>query len=407
MPATAPTYNNYSTPVDVVTTQQFMRGEFENVKKYNPVLAQLEARGNVKADASGKFFERNARVGIYSSAARADLAERTFTRKQQRVVYAVPYAWYETTGALGDQDITFNTGKEALVKLNAVMVKNMGEDMRRQFSSDLLNGNGGSTTTFAKTVSASSPVPIFGLPTMFGYGTSVASSASAYNPDTQTVGSVVSAADKEVAPNTTYCGISTHPTNAIAGVDGKLNESTSPVIANWSSTAWYNSKTTFAENCLYVIEHLQTRLTRSQDPMDQPDIFTMTRSMFNDFTKAIISGATGTAARVVFGQSPVDPNAKVFSKNMVPYGNMAGYWDEYQPANTLYMLNTNQMEFCYFPVPSLNISADLSQDKGETGEMFAVKTAYDIRQGGHLAVAILSGQLWANPRFQGAAFNFA
>jgi hypothetical protein len=138
MPASAPTYNNYSSPVDTVTTQQFMRGEFENVKKYNPVLAALEARGNIKAEASGKSFERNARVGIYTSAARSDLAERNFARKQQRVVYAVPYAWYETTGALGDQDITYNSGKEALVKLNGVMVKNMGEDMRRQFSSRMV-----------------------------------------------------------------------------------------------------------------------------------------------------------------------------------------------------------------------------------------------------------------------------
>lgn len=407
MPASAPTYNNYSSPVDTVTTQQFMRGEFENVKKYNPILAALEARGNIKAEASGKSFERNARVGIYTSAARSDLAERNFARKQQRVVYAVPYAWYETTGALGDQDITYNTGKEALVKLNGVMVKNMGEDMRRQFSSDLLRSNGGSYLILGQSVAATSPVPIYGLPTIFGVG-GLAAAGLAYSPNTQTVQTgVMTAVDKECTPNQSYCGISTHPTNAIAGVDGKLNESTSPVICNWSSTAWYNSGTTFAGNCLYVMEHLQTRLTRSQDPMDQPDMFTMTRSMFTDFTKAIISGATGVAARVVFGQGPTDPNAKVFSKNMVPYGNMQGYWDEYMPTDTLYMLNTNHMEFNYFPVPSLNISADLSQDKGETGEMFGVKTAYDIRQGGHLAVAIMSGQLWANPRFQGCAFNFA
>lgn len=407
MPASAPTYNNYSTPVDVVTTQQYMRGEFENVKKYNPILAQLEARGNIKGDASGKFFERNARVGVYTSAVRADMAERNFARKQQRVTYAVPYSWYETTGAIGDQDITFNSGKEALVKLNGVMVRNMGEDMRRQFSSDLLRSNAGSYAILGQSVAATSPVPVFGLPTLFGVGGTYAA-AIAYSPDTQTVQTgVVTAVDKEVTPNQTYCGVSTHPTNAISGVDGKLNESTSPVIANWSSSGWYNSKTTWTENCLYVLEHLQTRLTRSQDPMDTPDMFIMTRSMFNDFTKALISGATGSAARVVFGQGPTDPNAKVFSKNMIPYGNMQGYWDEYQPASTLYVLNTNHMEFNYFTVPSLNMSADLSQDKGETGEMFAVKTAYDIRQGGHLAVAILTGQLWANPRYQGCAFNFA
>ena len=63
MPATAPTNGQFSSLVDVVTTQQFMKGEFENVVKRNIILSKLKEKGNIKFEASGKFFERNARVG--------------------------------------------------------------------------------------------------------------------------------------------------------------------------------------------------------------------------------------------------------------------------------------------------------------------------------------------------------
>jgi hypothetical protein len=83
MPATAPTYNQYSSVVDVATTQQFMNGVFENVKKRNIILSKLDERGLIKMDASGKFFERNIRIGQHAVGYRAaDLAPRTFNRLQ-------------------------------------------------------------------------------------------------------------------------------------------------------------------------------------------------------------------------------------------------------------------------------------------------------------------------------------
>ena len=404
MPAPAPTNNNYSSPVDVVTTQQFMRGEFDNTVKRNVLLRELSARGNIKGDASGKFFERNARVGTFTSSVRADLDERTFARKQQRVTYACPYAWYETTGALGDQDITFNRGQEALVKLNQVMLKNMGDDFRKDLCTYLLRNNAGSNTAFGQAVAAGSPVPIFGLPTVFGYG----AAAQNYNPDTQATSGAVGAGDKEVLPNQVYCGVSTHPTNAIAGVDNKANESTSPVIGNWSSTAWTGSGTTWATNCIPALDHMINRLARSPDATDNPDLLMMTRTMFSQLSTSIVAGGpSGLGSRVVFTETSQNPNYRVYKDNMIPYGNTKGYWDESMPASTCYILNTNYMEFDYFPVPAVKVGGSIEGDLGDMGEMFGVRTAYDIKQGGHLAVAVLPANLWLNPKFHGALFNFA
>ena len=80
MPAPAPTNNNYSSLIDPVTTQQFMRGSFDNTIKRVKALSVMKEKGNIKGDASGKYFERNVAVGRYRSAARADLAERVFNR---------------------------------------------------------------------------------------------------------------------------------------------------------------------------------------------------------------------------------------------------------------------------------------------------------------------------------------
>ena len=403
MPASAPTNNNYSSIVDVVTTQQFMRGEFDNTKKRNVLLAKLEEKGNIKADASGKFFERNARVGQFQSTTRADLVERQFSRKQQRVTWACPWAWKEVTGAIGEQDIVFNSGEQALVKLNAVMMKNMADDFRKDIVIDLLRNNASANTVFGQSSTVGSPVPIFGLPTVFGYG----AAAQNYNPETQLTSGAIAATDREALPNTLYCGVSTHPTNAIAGVDNKANESTSPVLTNWSSTAWTGTAT-FRSTCLNVLDHSINRLARSPDPMDNCDLILATRQMFTDISQAVQSGGpSGLGGRVIFNGDSQSPNYRLYKDNRIPYGNAELIWDVGMPANAMYFLNTNYIEFDYFPQRTLVQQGEIETGTGEGAEMFGVRTDYDIKQGGHLAAAVLCANLWANPFYQGAAFNFA
>lgn len=394
MPATAPTNGSYSSLVDAVTTQQFMRGEFENVVKRNVLLRELEKRGNIKKDASGKFMERNVRVGQHSASYRsADLAPRSFSRVQQRVSYAVPYSVREITGVLGELDVMFNSGKEALVNLSEKMLTNMADDFRRDIGGILLQSNGGSQTAFGQAVAPGSPVPFLGLPTMFGYG----STAQNYNADTQATSGNVAAGDREVLPNQSYCGISTHPTAAISGVDGKQNEATSPVIVNSTSTAFGGS--TWAANCLKVLDYTNARLTRSQDAKDQPDLALITRSMFTD-----VKAAVQTYFRIILEGAPTAPSPTTFKENYIPWGTVNVYWDESQPANTGYMLNSNYLEFCVFPQKRINRDGTLSD---ASDELFNIRTDYSIEQGGHLAVAQIAGQLWGNPKFQGAFFNFA
>lgn len=395
MPAAAPTYNQYSSVVDVATTQQFMNGVFENVKKRNVILSRLDERGNIKMDASGKFFERNIRIGQHNVALRsADLAPRQFARLQKYVTCAVPYAIKEVTGVLGEVDILFNQGKEAVIPLAKRMFAEMSQDFRISLSGDLLASNGSSNTVFGATAAASTPVPFYGLPTVFGYG----ASAQNYNANTQATSGAVGATDIEVLANTTYCGVATHPTNAISGVDNKLNESTSPVLVNWSSSTW--GATSWASNCIKVLNYMIDRSTRGTDAEDVPDLGIVTRSMFSDIKNALVTyykvELTDTSSRT--------PNPGLFKDNRIPFGPIDINWDESQLANVCYVLNTKRMEFNCFPQKRMLLDGTMDDT---ADSMFSVKSQYSIEQGGHLAVANLAGQLWVNPKFQSAAFNFA
>lgn len=401
MPATPPTYNNYSQLVDVVTTQQFMRGQLDNTLRRNIILRKLKEAGRVKMDASGKFLERTVRVGQYFSDYRTDLAQRTFARNQTRVTYAIPYALKEVTGLLSLLDVRFQKGRDqqtVLLNLAETMMNDMGVDFNTQLCQDLLTKNAGATSVFGQSPAANTPVPFFGFPTMFQYG----ASASAYNPDTQTIGGAVAATDKEVAPSGTYCGVTLSPTGAIANVDNRVNEATSPVLVNWSSSAWSATGTTFDATCLEVLDYMDLRLTRSQDPEDRADLFLTTRTMFGQINYALLANN-----RVILGNQSQRVDPKLNKDNTIPYGAQEIAWDVSMPANTLYDLNTRKLELDIFPAEKFVRDDAIAVPSGEMSEMFSIETDHDIEQGAHLCVAGLLAQIWGNAHFHGAAYNFA
>jgi len=401
MPASAPTYNNFSALIDPVTTQQFMRGAFDNTLRRVIILKKLKEAGRIKGDASGKWFERTVRAGQYTSALRTDLAQRTFARNQTKITYAVPYSNKETTGMLSRLDVRFQQGRDqstVLMNVRETMMNEMAIDFQTNYATDLLTKNGGSTTTFGQAAASGSPVPVFGLPTMFNYGAAPA----AYNPDTQVIGGAVGAGDKEVAGEGTYCGVTLAPTGVIANIDNRVNEATSPVLVNWSSTAWGASGTTFDATCLEVLDYMDLRLTRSNDPDERADLFLTTRTMFGQINYALLANQ-----RVILGNQSQRVDPKLNKDNTIPYGAQEIAWDASCPANVLYDLNTRKLEFDYFPANKLIHDDTLTVPSGEMTEMFDIETAHDIQQGAHLCVASLLGQLWGNPHFQGAAYNFA
>lgn len=397
MPGTKPTPVMYSDIVDETVTQQFMRGEWENTKEVNALLERLDKKGRINFDASGKYVDLIARVGRWQGERRADLANRNFNRKQHRVTYTFPYSFVEIPGILSERDVMFMRSKDARVRIQDQMLTEMGEDFKLDINNRIFTENSGSNTVAGQASYAGSDVPMYGLPSIFGYG----SSAQDWDPDAQTTSGAVGASDKEVLPNTTYGGVSTDPSTALTGVDDPVNEATSPVIANWSSTAWTGTAT-WASTCTDVLTHMIVRQTRSNMPSDRPDIGFMPQSNYIDFKNTLKDGVN---QQVVIAETPTAPDAGMYPRLFINYEGVVFYYDLDCPTGAIFLLNSNYLWVKVYPQePAGNKGGAI---KGRTSEMFSVAQMPDIDQGGHKVVSTFVAQVIANPRFHGMAYNFA
>jgi hypothetical protein len=398
MPGTTPTPANYSALVDEVVTQQFMRGSWNQTKKIRQYFSKLEAAKAIAFDGTGKFIEWKARVGEWQSGYRADLAARQFSRKNHRVTYTAPYAFIETPGVLSERDLQFLSTPEALDQFQKTFLTDMGKDFTKGINSKMLTENAGATTALGFTAYSGGDVPVYGLPTVFVYGT-----AQAYDAEANTTSGAIGAGDKEALPNTTYCGVSTNPVTGIAGIDNMARGAASPVIINDTSTAWTGTAT-WSANCLQVIDYAITRLTRSTDPDDTPDLGLMSRANFLTLKDKIRS--TNSQQVVLVDTNGRSPNVGQYQNMLVPYNGMDLTWDTDITTNAKFYLNTKHIRYRIFPQKSL-AGVEGGALQGDAGEYFRVAQMPDIDQGAWKAVTTMCAQQIVNPYFQGCSYPLA
>lgn len=410
--ASVPSPVNYSPIIDEVVLQAFLRKTWDSTVRKRVLMDYME-QNKVFDDSMehvGKYFEQRVRVGNYSGAYRNELTARNFDRKQQYVTYTVPFSRFETTSMMSEEDVTFSQNSQsAIVNLQEQLYTNLSEDLNRAMNRQLLQSNASSSAVFTVAGSggiaaaASSPIPFFGLPTLFGHG----ATPLAYNPDTRSASSVsITATSKEVVTNFSYCGISTHPTNAISGVDGKVDESTSPILVNWSSTMWNTvASTTWANNCLAVLTHVQTRFSmRSSDMDDMPTVVLTTGSMWNDMAEKIRTSQV--QQHVVVSNTPQSPDVGMYPRLYIPYQAVNVFPEFDQPTNVAYWINPKRMKFRIMPLQLAGMpGANIFQ--GKKKNWFKVGQDNDLNVGAFKIAVSLFGQLYARPDCFAAAFNFA
>jgi hypothetical protein len=398
MPGTVPTVN-YSPVVDEVVIQQYMRNAWDATKRIRILFQKLDENGAIKGDLSGKYFEWKALVGEFQTAYRGDLVTRTFNRQQHYTTYTAPYSFLEMTHVLSDRDVALSRGREALVQLQNEMLSRMGRDFNKRLNKQILTVNRGAVTTFGQTVYAGTEEPINGLPTIFNMSSTIAG----WDPVGQVVtNTTIAATDTEAEPNGTYFNVTTLPNNLPSYVTNPISDATSPVIVNWSSTA-FTGNTTWKLNCFEATSRLIQRLTKGADSDEQPDIGIMTIVMYQNIKERLL-----TVQRIILEESQTNPNAGMFQKKKaIPFETIMLYFDEDMPANLFYCLNTNKIQFRY--VPTMPVGSDTTDVFGGKmpSEMFAVTQQHSIEQGAHLVAATLACQVIAEPRYQGAAYNLA
>ncbi len=397
--ASAPTPVNYSSIVDEVVTQNYMRGEWNNTKRINPLLEFLDQSGAITFDGSGKYTELKVRLGEWQAGYRADLAARNFARKNHRATMVFPWAFLEIPMVVSERDLQFLNSPDAVSRFVAGMLTEAGQDFRKAVGNKILNENALAVTSLGISAYSGGDVPLYGLPTMFGTGTT-----GQYNPDANTTSGAIGAGDKEALPNCTYAGLSTNPVTGISGIDDQASGSMAPVILNYTSTAWTGTAT-WASTCAMVIDQLITRLTRSNDVEDAPNLGLTNRTMYLALKEKL--RAQGNQ-QVVLEDEPRSPNHGMYPRRMIPYNGLTITFDNYAPDKFFYALNTRRekLEYRIFPQKFL-AGSESGAIKGSPGSEFRVAQMPDIDQGGHKAVVVQSAQLIGNPFYQGVAKDLA
>lgn len=401
---TAPSPSNWSGLVDTLVLANYLDVRWDATKRVRVLLDKLFSNGVVQMDPEGgRYLDWLIKAGEFDLNYSADLASRTWNRENHDLTATAPYTFLERGTVLSENDATFLTTRAARVKKVQQMTDDLVNDIGRAFNKKLLQENGGANTTFGLSAYSGSQKALLGLPSVFGYGTA----ALAYDPDTQTVGSAVAATDREVAPNATYCTFSTHPTNAISGVTNRVNEATSPVITNWSGTVWRTGAfTTWAGNCLEVLEHMVTRQSRDNAAELRPNLGMMTQKFFRQFREAV---RTRSEQHVVLTTSAQNPDMGLYPKRIsVPFCDMEWFYDQDMPANTVYSLNAQRNAVM---MKHLDAHVAGSMDgpfaTGKKKSLWSVRQFADINEGAFKLLAKCATQIIWRPDLQAASYTFA
>ncbi len=405
----APTPLNYSDLVDTAALPDYADYRWELTKRKRALFDQLTQNGAVEAapGGGGKYMDWLATVGDFGLTDHADMGLRTFNRVNTDVTYVAPYAFVETTDAISENDWGFLSTKQARNSAAKDKTKKIVEDQVKSLNRKLLQQNcdPSSNSTFGIAAYAGTQ-KVLGLPTLFGYG----SAALKYDPSvTTTVTTVITAVDLECLPTTTYCGQITHPTNTLSGVPDsmRVQEATSPVLINWSSTSFPYTVTavftTWQKNCLYVFDRAITRVRRDNDAESSPDLGLVTQAMYLQ-AKAAIRGST--EQHVVLSEEASAPDVGMYKREFFKYMGVMMTWDIDQPASVCYILNTKKAQFRYVD----SVIAGMGSMGGYTAgkKRFVTLNAFaDGNVGAFKFIAKMGVQIIWNPCYQAAAYTFA
>lgn len=406
---TVPTPFNYSNLVDTNVLPQFADWLWKTTARKRLLVDSLTQNKAIQPDTEGgKYLDWRATVGDFGLDDHADMGQRTFTRVNTEVTYTAPWAFLETTDAISENDWGMLTSDAARAGVIEERSTKIVEDQIKKFNRYLLQRNCEASGNSVFGIAAyTGNQKLFGLPTLFGYGTST--TGIAYDPNLTTVATVAAGAGtKEIIPNTTYCNVSTHPTNTLAGVPDsmRVQEATSPVITNWSASSTWNTlaSTLWVKNCLNVIDYMIRRQCRDGSVDWMPDLGVLTGSMYDDM-KTAIRGSIQQHV-VLESDTPTSPDVGMYKRFFFRYQGVIVSYDIDQATNVFYLLNTKKARY-----RSLDTKVAGFTESGpyQTGKkrMMTLRAFPDANVGAFKFISKMGGQAIWLPPAQGASYAFA
>lgn len=161
------------------TINKYIRGETIAIIRKRIFLAMLQSRGRITLNESGKLIDWKVRYKRSPMLPFTDGDTITFVRQDKRKTAQVPMKSYIASQSMNKGEKLQNSGKEAIVKLYASMVKDLMEDVRDQFCNELVQVDG---------TTGGNADRLWGLPTLFGSSSDDSNSLAGLNTKTSYAG---------------------------------------------------------------------------------------------------------------------------------------------------------------------------------------------------------------------------
>lgn len=248
-----------------VTINRYIREETKAIMRKRVLLAMLQSKGRVTLNMSGKLVDWKVKYKRSPMSPFTDGDSIVFTRQDKHKTAQLPMRSYIVSQSMNKSDKLMNAGKEAIIKKYSSMVKECLDDIRDQFSEQLIQVDGNA---------AGNTDRIHGLESVF----------SATNNASALVGT----------NNDTYAGLSTTRQNYGGSWTGTWPDGYgdsqfdfwSPLVVNYNSTlaaasgGWSPTTKTWSNTC---VEALRFAIINTQRNSDDLDLFLLEKNLYRQF----------------------------------------------------------------------------------------------------------------------------
>ena len=249
------------------TIARYVQGEEVNVMRDHPLLALLQSRGRVEFNVSGSTVEKRVRYKQAPLVGYADGDTLSYTRRNRWVVAVLDHRGYYVSDSYGKKEKLANRGKERVIDLVGGMAERLMDDIKDNFAMQLYgDGNAVGSEKF-----------ICGLETLFGNGGAAVQGYVATPSDTY------AGLDTTLAAKggswTTSGGNSTWP----MGRGSTEYDYFSPLIVDYTDTAWAAATKTWANTCVEALRFGLTYTEKNVSAKGKTDLVQLDRELYRQF----------------------------------------------------------------------------------------------------------------------------
>jgi len=247
-----------------ITINKYIRKVTEEIMRKRVLLAMLQSKGRVTFNNTGLKVDWKVRHKRTPITPFEDGGSIVFTRQNKHKTAQLPYRSYNVSEQMYKADKLMNSGKEAIVKKYSDMTKSLLDDIRDQFSVEVVTRDGNA---------AGSTNRIHGLESVFS-ATNNASSLVGTNNDTY--------AGLATARGT-YGGTQSSDALWPDGSCDSQYDFWSPLVVNYNSTlaassgGWTSSTKTWTNTC---IEALRFAIINTQRNANDLDCFILEKNLY-------------------------------------------------------------------------------------------------------------------------------